>query len=56
MPIEIREIVIKTDVRTNVSSQNSQLTKSEIQKMKNQLMLECKKMVENQLKRKQIKR
>ncbi len=52
MPIEIREIVIKTEVRNDLSNQNAVLKKEDFQQLKNQLKLECKKMILDYSKRK----
>ena len=56
MPIEIREIVIKTEVRTGINNQESLKINEEIQKLKRQLKVEVKKMLVDQTKRNKIKR
>ncbi|NQY29148.1 MAG: hypothetical protein HRT69_06720 [Flavobacteriaceae bacterium] len=52
MPIEIREIVIRTEVRNDLSNQNTALRKEDFQRLKIQLKMECKKMIFDFSKRK----
>ena len=52
MPIEIREIVIKTEVRNDLLNQNAALKEEDFQRLKNQLKMECKKMILDYSKRK----
>ena len=56
MPIEIREIVIKTEVReSNPMLQSAQQQEQFIQ-LKRELLLECKNIVATQLKKRKNKR
>jgi hypothetical protein len=49
MPVEIREIVIKTEI-SSAQNQNSGIKPKDLQNLKLQLLEECKKMIHNQKK------
>jgi len=51
MPIEIREIIIKTEVRQGVPNNNLLTQKEDLNKLRNQLLQECKKMIKSNLKK-----
>ena len=56
MPIEIREIVIKTEVRNDFSNEHAGIKKEDVKRLKDQLRVECKKMIQDYSKRKKDKR
>ncbi|NQY07947.1 MAG: hypothetical protein HRT71_00320 [Flavobacteriales bacterium] len=56
MPIEIREIVIKTEVRHNNNGSSDTTQKEAFNQMRNQMLAECRKMLLNESKRKRNKR
>lgn len=56
MPIEIREIVIKTEVRFNSENQKSNEHKEDIEQLRTQLLEECKRMLKDQSVRKKERR
>lgn len=45
MPIEIRELSIKTQIATAPATQGATLSAKEMQQLKNQLLQECMKML-----------
>lgn len=52
MPIVIREIVIKTEVKFNSENQKSNEHKENFEQLRVQLLAECKKMLKDQSERK----
>jgi|TARA_B110000977_G_scaffold199338_1_gene286420 hypothetical protein len=56
MPIEIREIVIKTEVRFNSENQKSNEYKEDFEELRAQLISECKRMLKDQSVRKKERR
>ena len=56
MPVEIRELVIKTEVRTQTEAMNSVERSLNLEDMKKEILSSCKRMIHEQKKRSQIKR
>ena len=56
MAIEIREINIKTEVRSQVADRTEQANEKELQQLRDQLLDECKRMILGKTKKKQYKR
>ncbi|MEO9531965.1 MAG: DUF5908 family protein [Crocinitomicaceae bacterium] len=56
MPVEIKEITIRTEVRTTASTNNVSMSEKELSKWKSQVLNECKKMIALNLKTRKIKR
>lgn len=56
MPIEIREIVIKTDVKTANGKNQSRMSISDLDVLKKKVLIECKQLLIEQTKRKTNKR
>ncbi len=56
MPIEIREIVIKTVVESNLSARSDDWGSDKASKIKNQILEECRKMINNSKKKTRTKR
>ncbi|GEM_PF-1532303 len=52
MPVEIREIIIKTEVRPEGSTPSSQELHRELERFRNVLLFECKKMLIQEKRRK----
>ena len=56
MPIEIREITIRTEVRTTAFQREELKEERDLQRMREQLLEECKKLILGRTKRKNYKR
>jgi hypothetical protein len=56
MPIVIREIVIKTEVKFNSENQKSNEHKEDFEQLRVQLLAECKRMLKDQSVRKKERR
>lgn len=56
MAIEIREINIKTEVRTQALQRNEHVQEKELQQLREQLMDECKRLILGKTKKKHYKR
>ena len=56
MPIEIREIIIKTEIRTVVQDRRIIKKKEDFQVMRKQLLQECKRIIFEQTKKNIYKR
>jgi hypothetical protein len=50
MPIEIRELSIKTEVNTNNEKQQTEIKEKDLNQLKEQLHNECEKMIAEQTK------
>lgn len=48
MPVEIRELVIKTEIRSKPVQAEAQLDKEQLKQLKQQIVGECKQMLKNQ--------
>ena len=56
MPVEIRELVIKTEVRMHTQAVNPVERPLDISEMKKEILSSCKRMIQEQRKRAQNKR
>jgi len=56
MPVEIKEITIRTEVRTSSSEGKRSVTEKELGRLKNQIMNECRKIIAHNMNRKKHKR
>jgi len=56
MAIEIRELVIKTEIHSGKTAQSNGLNAKEVDQLRNQLLEECKRMLYSSEKRKQHNR
>lgn len=56
MPIEIRELIIKTEIVSKDSFKDSNANETEIQLLKKQLLEECKRMIAERTKKNSYKR
>lgn len=56
MPVEIREIVIKTTIQSNDRVMKSALGEEEIKQLKNTIIEECKRMMDRQQNKLKYKR
>ncbi|MCH9659510.1 MAG: hypothetical protein K0U54_01220 [Bacteroidetes bacterium] len=56
MPIEIRELVIKTEIRSSQPSDMTEIPRDELRKIKKQLLQECKKLIIEHTRRSAYKR
>lgn len=56
MPIEIRELIIKTEVRTANSVTSTAIRDHDLSMLKDQLLDSCKRMIQEQTKRTNYKR
>lgn len=56
MPIEIRELIIKTEILVNETSQGLSIKEKELNMLKNQLLEELKRIASEQNKKKTYKR
>ena len=56
MPVEIRELIIKTEVRTQTQAINSVEHSLDFSEMKKEILSSCKRMIQEHKKRAQNKR
>lgn len=56
MPVEIKEITIRTEVRTTALEGQVAVTEKELSRMKNQVMKECRKIITQNMDRRNYKR
>lgn len=56
MPIEIREVNIKTNVVSSSDSGNSMMNERELSRFREQLLEECKKLIQSKTNKKRYKR
>ncbi|MEM0577648.1 MULTISPECIES: DUF5908 family protein [Flavobacterium] len=56
MPIEIRELIIKTEISSRDNFKDSNAKEAEIQLLKKQLLEECKRMIAERTKKNSYKR
>ncbi|WP_366125125.1 DUF5908 family protein [uncultured Winogradskyella sp.] len=56
MPIEIRELIIKTEVNTNDKYNQNGISKDDITNLKRQLLEECKRIITKSKRRNNYKR
>ncbi|WP_162800085.1 DUF5908 family protein [Pedobacter jeongneungensis] len=51
MPVEIRELIIKTQISTSEANQHAGISAEDVKQLKKQLLAECKKMITERTKR-----
>jgi predicted ATP-grasp superfamily ATP-dependent carboligase len=51
MPVEIRELIIKTQVSANDMHRQAEINEKDVQQLKQQLLAECKKMITERTKK-----
>jgi hypothetical protein len=56
MPVEIRELIIKTEVRSVEQNENNVFRHEDITELKSELLSACKRMILEQTKRSNFKR
>lgn len=56
MPVEIRELIIKTEIVVNGQNYRSGIKEEELKQLKLQLLEECKKMIVERIKKNNNKR
>ncbi|WP_460551830.1 DUF5908 family protein [Ferruginibacter profundus] len=56
MPIEIRELIIRTEVTIGGKNQGTHLREAELQHLKKQLLAACRKVIQENEKKKNYKR
>lgn len=56
MPIEIRELIIKTEVQIGITNESSKLIEEDLSVLKKQLLTECKRILIEASKRQAYKR
>ncbi len=56
MPVEIRELIIKTEVRSVEQNEKNVFSRKDIIELKKQLLIACKRMVLEQTKKSNFKR
>ncbi|MCG8574691.1 MAG: DUF5908 family protein [Flavobacteriales bacterium] len=56
MPVEIKEITIRTEVRTSMSNGEGTVSEKELGQLKTQIVNECRKLISQNMNRKKHKR
>jgi hypothetical protein len=56
MPIEIRELIIRTEVRTNMGAHNPLIEEDDLSNLKDDILTACKRMILEKTKKNQFKR
>ncbi|RLJ80643.1 DUF5908 family protein [Pedobacter alluvionis] len=51
MPVEIRELIIKTQISTSEANHQARISVEDVKQLKKQLLAECKKMITERTKR-----
>jgi hypothetical protein len=56
MPVEIRELIIRTDIRTGETSSVGDVSKKDLRELRKLILEECKRLLSDSIKKKSYKR